>query len=91
VAFVGVLSLLGLLGLVWKPAWAGLAALLGLYAMAALASALPVSGGSLRQALGVAWACGCMHVGYGLGFARGLLDFAVLRRAPGAAATRLTR
>jgi hypothetical protein len=32
-----------------------------------------------------------MHAGYGLGFGRGLLDFALLRRAPRAAATRLTR
>lgn len=91
VAFVGVLALLAGLGVFWPPAWSGLAASLGLYGAAAFASALPVAAGSLRQALGVAWACACMHAGYGLGFARGLLDFAVLRRAPGAAATRLTR
>jgi len=31
------------------------------------------------------------HVGYGLGFARGLLDFVVLRRRPSSAMTALTR
>lgn len=91
VAFLAVLALLAAAGVFWRPAWAALAALLGLYAAAAFASALPVAAGSVRQALGVAWACACMHAGYGLGFARGLLDFALLRRAPGAAATRLTR
>jgi succinoglycan biosynthesis protein ExoA len=91
VAFVGLLALLAAAGLAWWPAWAALAAVLLLYATAALASAVPVAAGSARQALGVAWACACMHAGYGLGFARGLLDFALLRRAPGQAATRLTR
>jgi hypothetical protein len=32
-----------------------------------------------------------MHVGYGLGFALGLIDFVLRRRAPSAVATRLTR
>jgi hypothetical protein len=33
----------------------------------------------------------CFHVAYGLGFLRGILDFAVLRRKPASAYTRLTR
>lgn len=90
-AFVAVLGVLAAAGLLWLPAWAALAVLLLLYAGTALACAVPVAEGSLRQVLGVAWACACMHVGYGLGFARGLLDFVLLRRAPGAAAVRLTR
>lgn len=39
----------------------------------------------------VAKAMFCMHLGYGLGFARGLLDFLLLRREPAARATQLTR
>jgi glycosyltransferase involved in cell wall biosynthesis len=33
----------------------------------------------------------CYHFGYGWGFLRGILDFMILRRAPPAACTRLTR
>ncbi len=91
VALVAVLALLAGLGLVWPQAWVALAGLLAVYATVDLACAWAVAGGSPRQALGVAWACACMHAGYGLGFARALLDVVVLRRAPGAAATRLTR
>ena len=87
----GFVALLGLLALAapWSvAAAAALAALLGLYAAAALANGLLAAP---RQALGVAWATACMQLGYGLGFGRGLLDMVVLRRGPGAAMTRLTR
>jgi hypothetical protein len=33
----------------------------------------------------------CYHFGYGIGFLRGLIGFVLLRRAPSAAFTRLTR
>ncbi len=91
VALVALVAALALAGLAWTPAWALLAALLAVYAGVDLACARAVAGPSAHMALGVAWACACMHAGYGLGFARGILDFALLRRAPGAAATRLTR
>jgi len=87
-AFVALVVLGALAGLAWRPAWGALAALLALYGGASLASALVVS---VRQAPGIVWACLCMHVGYGVGFGHGVLDFAVLRRTPGAAATGLTR
>jgi hypothetical protein len=32
-----------------------------------------------------------MHIGYGIGFGRGLIDFVLLKRGPRASATRLTR
>lgn len=86
-AFVALLDLLLLAGLAWTPAWWALAALLMLYGGAALASACAVSP---RQAPGIAWAFACMHVGYGLGFGRGLIDFMLLRR-PAESMTRLTR
>lgn len=91
--FVMLLGGLALGGLAWPPAWAALAVLAASYAAASLASAAA----SMRpwadplQWLGIAAATTCMHFGYGLGFARGLWDFAVVRRGPVAAATRLTR
>ncbi|MDE2146343.1 MAG: glycosyltransferase family 2 protein, partial [Burkholderiales bacterium] len=89
-AFVATLGLLALGGLVWTTLWALLGGVALLYAAAALANALALTR-SPREALGIAWAFACMHGGYGLGFGRGLLDFALLKRAPGDAATRLTR
>lgn len=91
VALLALVTALATAGLFWPVAWSALAVLVMGYAAVDLACASAVSGGSVRQTYGVAWACACMHAGYGLGFARGLLDFCVLRRAPGAAATRLTR
>ena len=87
-AFVAVLIVLALAGLAWTPAWAVLGGVVALYAAAALANAVVISP---RQAPGIAWAFACMHLGYGLGFGRALLDAFVLRRDPGAAVTRLTR
>ncbi len=87
-AFVALVIALALLGLAWRPAWWALAAVGGLYAAAALGTALALAP---RQAAGVAWAFVCMHAGYGLGFGRALLDTFVLRRGPGSAVTSLTR
>ncbi|MDE2275414.1 MAG: glycosyltransferase family 2 protein [Burkholderiales bacterium] len=89
-AFVATLAILALGGVVWSPARWALGGVVGLYAAAALANALALTR-SPRDGLGIAWAFACMHGGYGLGFGRGLLDFALLKRAPGDAATRLTR
>lgn len=87
-AFVTLVLALALLGLAWRPAWWALSLVGGLYAAAALGTALALAP---RQAPGVAWAFVCMHAGYGLGFGRALLDTFVLRRGPGSAATSLTR
>ena len=89
--FVALVALLALLGLLWTPAWWALAAVAGLYAAASAVNAVAVARGSLLQMLGVAWACACMHVGYGIGFGRGLIDFTLLRRGPRASSTSLTR
>jgi succinoglycan biosynthesis protein ExoA len=91
--FVATLVALALAGIAWRPAWTGLAGLLGVYVAAALAAAAALRRPWRNPALwlGIAAATGCMHIGYGLGFARGLWDFGVVRRAPGSAATRLTR
>ena len=79
--------------LAWSPAWPLLAGLVASYAAASLASAAMVMRpwSDPLQWLGIAAATTCMHFGYGLGFARGLWDFGVVRRGPAAAATRLTR
>lgn len=92
-AFVAVLLALTASSPFWPRAPTVLGALLGLYAAAAFGAAalvVPPWRSPLRWG-GVAWAFACMHFGYGLGFARGLLDLAWRRRAPGDHATRLTR
>jgi succinoglycan biosynthesis protein ExoA len=91
--FVLALGGLALAGLVWPSARAALVALVAAYAAASLASAAALMRPWVDplQWLGIAWATTCMHLGYGLGFARGLWDFGVVRRGPVAAATRLTR
>jgi glycosyltransferase involved in cell wall biosynthesis len=90
-AFVALLAGLALLGVLWSPAWWALAAVVAVYAAAGAVNAVAVANGSLQQMLGVAWACACMHIGYGIGFGRGLIDFVLLKRGPRASATRLTR
>ena len=87
-AFVATLALLALAA-PWSAlaGWA-LLALAGAYAATSLLNGLLTAP---RQAAGVALATACMQLGYGLGFARGLLDMAVLGRAPAATMTRLTR
>jgi glycosyltransferase involved in cell wall biosynthesis len=70
-------------------AFAGLA---GGYLVAAMWFARrATSGGRLKETVAVALAFGCMHFGYASGFGRGIWDFVVLRRKPGASMTRLTR
>ncbi len=92
-AFVALLALLALATFVWRPAGVVLAGVVAAYAAAALSQAalIALPWRQPVETLGVAWAFACMHVGYGLGFGRALLDVVVLRRAPGDAATRLTR
>lgn len=89
--FVVALLALALVGFAWRPAWWGLVGVAGTYAAVALVNAWRVASGSMRDAIGVAWAFACMHLGYGAGFARALVDLVLLRRRPGAAATQLTR
>lgn len=92
-AFVAVLASLLLAGFVWPLAWRVAGGLAAVHALAALAGAavLDPPWRAPLQWAGIAWATACMHFGYGLGFARGLWDFSITGRAPGAGATRLTR
>jgi len=92
-AFVLLLALLALAAPWLAPAAWALAGLVTLYAAAALGNAalLATPPRQPRDTLGIAWSFACMHFGYGLGFAGGVLDVLVLRRGPGAAVTRLTR
>jgi hypothetical protein len=70
-----------------------LAALAGIYGVAALIFAWRAGSGNTTpaSAAAVAAAFGCMHFGYASGFGRGIWDFFVLRRQAGAAMKRLTR
>ena len=93
--FAFVASLVGLALLApWSMlAQGALAAVLVAYAVAALANAalLAQAPHRVRDTAGIATAIACMHLGYGLGFGRALVEVLLLRRTPGAAATRLTR
>ncbi len=92
-AFVAGLAVLAVLAPWSTLARAALAGVLAVYALAALANAalLARAPHRLRDTLGIAGAIACMHLGYGLGFGRALVEVLLLRRTPGAAATRLTR
>jgi glycosyltransferase involved in cell wall biosynthesis len=90
---VSTLVLLAAAAPLWASAgWAWLV-LAGLYAGAALIAAARLMPPWRRPGawLGVAWACVCMHFGYGLGFARGLWDALRGRFAADEHSTRLTR
>jgi hypothetical protein len=92
-AFVASLAVLAALAPWSMLAQGALAGVLAVYALAALASAalLARAPHRLRDTVGIAAAIACMHLGYGLGFGRALVEVLLLRRTPGAAATRLTR
>jgi glycosyltransferase involved in cell wall biosynthesis len=91
--FLATVVLGALAGWFWPPAWVALGAAIAVYAGVAAISAALIARPwrEPRQWAGIAWASVVMHQAYGLGFARGLWDFGVVRRGPGDAATRLTR
>jgi glycosyltransferase involved in cell wall biosynthesis len=86
VAAVGVLTLLAPFS---SLAAIALLSLLALYGLAVVSSAAALR--PRASFLGIALALGCMHVGYGVGFGRGLLDFVVFRRGGHESMARLTR
>ena len=92
-ALVSAVGALALLAIGWQPARLACGAVSALYAAVALANAVVVAHAPhrWRDTCGIAWACACMHIGYGIGFGHALVEVVLLRRAPGAAATRLTR
>jgi succinoglycan biosynthesis protein ExoA len=92
-ALVLVLAGLGLAALRWPAAKWLIGLVLLVYGGAALQQAAVIAPPwrSPRDMLGIAWAFVCMHLGYGLGFGRALIDTLLLRRGPGESATRLTR
>ena len=92
-AFVSCLVVLAALALWSTLARMVLAGVLAVYALVALASATRLTRAPhrLRDTLGIAAAFVCMHLGYGLGFGRALVEWLLLQRPPGEAATRLTR
>lgn len=82
-----------LLAAPWVPAagWL-LAAAIGLYLLAALSCAFGVRRSLARPPVMLtAAALFVMHLGYGTGFARGLVDFILFRRTPDRAMKALTR
>jgi len=86
---VAAVALLGLMSPLAYPARIGVSLLIMVYVSAVLVAAW--AAGEPRTVLNVARALICMHWGYGVGFARGLIDFLLFRRPPSETNTRLTR
>jgi glycosyltransferase involved in cell wall biosynthesis len=91
-AFVASLVLLTCLAPFWGPALWALLGLIGAYglglAVASLVTARRAGMDLLPVLPAVFW---CYHFGYGYGFLRGLWDFAIRKKAPGAEYLALTR
>jgi glycosyltransferase involved in cell wall biosynthesis len=67
-------------------------ALVGAYASANLSASIATAArASWRYLPALPVVFGCYHFGYGIGYLRGVMNFLILRRAPSAALTRLTR
>jgi succinoglycan biosynthesis protein ExoA len=91
-SFVGCLCLLMICGLFWSPALWMAAAVMFLYATAALAVSLVIATGSQWVLLPILpIVVGCYHFGYGYGFLRGVLDLVLLQNAPATQFVQLTR
>jgi succinoglycan biosynthesis protein ExoA len=91
-AFVLALVALPLLGFVvsWVLwVWVAMLAAYGLAVLAASAVTAARHGWDLLGVLPAVFTC--YHIGYGLGFLRGVIDFVVLRRGAGRRYTELTR
>lgn len=88
-AFIMLLALLAVLAPFSLLAALAFAAVASLYVLAVLVSAAALR--ARESIVNIALAIACMHFGYGLGFARGLLDFVVRRRGPHVSMSRLTR
>lgn len=91
-AFLGSLCLLAAAGLFWSPALWAAAGLALLYVVATLIAATLIAVRTkliLFPVLPVVIAC--FHFGYGYGFLRGILDFAIRNAAPETKFVQLTR
>jgi glycosyltransferase involved in cell wall biosynthesis len=91
-AFLLTLMLLLLSTFIWPMAWGLLASALGAYVLAILAASLWTAARTnwtFLPALPLVFPC--YHFGYGYGFLRGLLDFAVFRGGRGANFETLSR
>jgi glycosyltransferase involved in cell wall biosynthesis len=91
-AFVGTLALLFIIGLFWRPALVGAAALAGFYLLSVLLASLLTAARTewkLLPALPLVFCC--FQLGYGYGFLRGIVDFILFQKAPAARFVQLTR
>jgi glycosyltransferase involved in cell wall biosynthesis len=83
--------LLGIIGsVVYKIGWMLLVFILASYLVMSLIFAISRGSGA-KQTLGIILAFMILHLGYGTGYLRGIVDFLMLRRKPSAQQTRITR
>jgi succinoglycan biosynthesis protein ExoA len=91
-AFVGIVGLGALLGLLWSPALIGLAGVLCAYgAVVVCGSCLAARRAGWKLLPILPFVFTCLHFGYGYGFLRGLCDFVLFNNAPSKEFVRLTR
>jgi glycosyltransferase involved in cell wall biosynthesis len=90
--FVLTLILLPLLGIFFPPLLYPWLVFVGAYVIANVVASVATAARTEWRFLPVLpLVFGCYHFGYGIGFLRGVIGWVVLRRAPSAAFTRLTR
>ena len=91
-AFVASLALLMVIGWFWHPALRTAGCLGTAYLIGVLLASLITAARTEWKLLPfLPLAFGCFHLGYGYGFLRGVLDFAIFQKAPAARFVQLTR
>jgi succinoglycan biosynthesis protein ExoA len=91
-AFVAGCFALAVAGAVWLPAFLLLAATLGLYCIVlALASLVTAAKHEFALLPIFPFIFAAYHIGYGYGFVRGIIDFAIFQNAPDTRFVRITR
>jgi len=91
-AFLASLALLLLAGWFWHPALRAAGCLAAAYLVCVLlASVITAARSEWKLFPFMPLAFGCFHLGYGYGFLRGILDFAVFQKAPASRFVQLTR
>jgi GT2 family glycosyltransferase len=74
----------------YKKAWMLLVSILAIYFLVSMLFAI-ARGSGVKQTSGIVCAFIVLHLGYGTGYLRGIIDFLLLNRKPSAQQTQITR
>ena len=90
--FVGLLATIPFLAMLWRPLVSVCLGLVGLYLVCSVLASIATAAQHGWRVLPVMPAVfGCYHIGYGLGFLRGIGDFGIRGASPGRTWTDLSR